>query len=154
MPNTRCMFEVIEKCTSSSCKFIHKKDEEEWNLAPILDRRTARAMIDKSRATKQLRSFSRERNAERGRSQTRQPSSDVSVSEKPAAQERVENKEGKTSSSSSSSKCLTAKDSADFKTDCFVVIGLISNLRREGNSAIAMEKVKKIYAVLGKKMPE
>ena len=153
MPATRCMYDVVEVCKNSSCKFIHRRDEDDWDTAPVMDRRTARLLIQKASANKGLRSLSSERNARRDPSRSRQPSPSNSAPEKTTARESGEEKEGKTSSSSSS-KHLVAKDSPDFKTDCLTVIGLISTLSRGGNSADAIEKIKKIYAVLGKKMPE
>jgi len=86
MPNTRCAFDVVDKCSNKSCKFIHRKDEDDWDSAPILDRRAARLMIEKLTVTKQLRSLSTERNAKRRQSISN------SAPEEPAAQESGEEK--------------------------------------------------------------
>jgi hypothetical protein len=81
------MFEVVGECSNSSCKFIHRKDEDEWDMAPVLDKRTARLLIQKATATRGLRSLSTERKAAR-----------ESVEEK---------KEANTSSSSSERKVVS-----------------------------------------------
>ena len=101
------MYDVVEVCKNSSCKFIHRRDEDDWDTAPVMDRRTARLLIQKASANKGLRSLSSERNARRDPSRSRQPSPSNSAPEKTTARESGEKKEGKTSSSSSSSLSIT-----------------------------------------------
>jgi len=153
MPNTRCAFDVVDKCSNKSCKFIHRKDEDDWDSAPILDRRAARLMIEKLTVTKQLRSLSTERNAKRRQSISN------SAPEEPAAQESgEEKKEGKTSSSSekkvvpqtpsSQKKSISSGVDSSFLLKCHLAMAGISNLAL-GSSEGSAEKIAKILKILG-----
>ncbi len=95
---------VVGECKNPSCNFIHRKNVEAWDEAPIMDRREARLLIQKASATRGLRGLSTERNAKRRQSLSRPASPSNSAPEEPAVRELgEEKKEAKTSSSSSSS---------------------------------------------------